>query len=180
MTKILTIDVHKARGENYAHHFDCRKQASIFDKETLSIYQEVARCVRPAGLNLFGAIDRSKEDWYRVIDMANSYKLDAWFINPFYLSDPGWTAFQEEWKRLPELIHIPFIQTDPSIPTVQTRENTSYTKAEKISTGHVDNSASYETYPQAEPSFQQAPATYPQKRKVIHNSPLKPVDNSPE
>jgi hypothetical protein len=36
-----------------------------------------------------------------VENLGIRYKVEGWFINPYYLTPAGWEAFQEEWKALP-------------------------------------------------------------------------------
>lgn len=121
-------NVHQARLSNYTHHFECRTLAKMFDKESTDLYLTLCQYVVPAGINLFGATDRKKEDWDMLIELANRYKVDCWFINPYYLSDIGWDAFQEDWKNLPELVHIPCVQVAPLVPLIHTRERIQYAR----------------------------------------------------
>jgi len=125
---VPAFDVQKARADNYAHHFECREYCKNMDSALRQKYLDLVRCVNPAHINIFGATDRKKEDWDTIIDLANQYDVDCWFINPFYLTDIGWEAFQEEWKNLPELVHIPCVQVEPLVPIVHTRERIQYTK----------------------------------------------------
>lgn len=125
---VPAFDVQRARADNYAHHFECREYAKNMDAALRAKYIDLAKCVRPAHINIFGATDRTKEEWDHLVRLANQHEIDCWFVNPFYLTDIGWDAFQEEWKNLPELVHIPCVQVEPLVPVIHTRERIQYAK----------------------------------------------------
>lgn len=126
--KISTPDVMRARADNYAHHFECYTIAKMFDLDTRSKYISLTQFTRPVSINIFGATDRTEDELNVLIDLANRHRLDCWFINSFYLTSEGWEAFQEVWKNLPELVHIPCVQVGQLVPIVHTRSRQTYSK----------------------------------------------------
>lgn len=125
---VPAFNVQLARQDNYVHHFECREFVKAMDSALRQKYISLSSSVRPAHINIFGATDRRKEDWDMLVHLANEHGLDCWFINPFYLTDAGWEAFQEEWRNLPELVHIPCVQVEPLVPIVHTRKRVEYSK----------------------------------------------------
>jgi hypothetical protein len=126
--KVPVADVMRARADNYEHHFECYQIAKLYDDMLRQKYIDLCRYVAPVGINIFGATDRKKDEWDLVIDLANRYHLDCWFINIYYLSAVGWESFQVAWKELPELVHIPCVQVEPLVPVIHTRRLQTYTR----------------------------------------------------
>jgi hypothetical protein len=124
MRSLPSINVEKARLKNYVHHFECFTFACTLTDDERNLYIQLARMVKPAGLNLAGVTDRSPDDWQAVEDLAIKYKVDCWLINPFYLTAAGWEGFQEHWKNLPELVHRGVCTTDGLVLLVHSRDET--------------------------------------------------------
>lgn len=116
---VPAADIERARLANYSAHFECYTIAKTrFDQRTLELYQTLCQYVSPIRINIFGATERTDAELSALIDLANRYKVEGWFINHFYLTDSGWAEFQEVWNNLPVLVHRPCVQVPKVVPLV--------------------------------------------------------------
>jgi hypothetical protein len=106
MTRALNYqrdEIYRWRAENYSHHFECRATVKSMDPVQVERYQRaVAELPKFPHLNVFGCDDWGQAEWDVIIGIAKHHTLDAWFINPWYLSEDGWAEFQRQWQELPD------------------------------------------------------------------------------
>lgn len=100
------------RRDNYVFHFECRSYFKVLPLEMQLLYGKYALTLPRFGLNVWGGIDVTMPDLDHMIKLANDKGLpDAWFLIYFYGSDANWEHFQELWQGLPEVVHIPLVES---------------------------------------------------------------------
>lgn len=97
-----TIDVQRARRDNYVAHFENRKYVATLPPELQMCYLSASQVIKTPQLNPYGADSYNDEDWTLIINLAQQRGLQAFYINPWYVSDEGWAEFQRQWQALPE------------------------------------------------------------------------------
>lgn len=107
-----TIDVQRARRDNYVAHFDNRKYVAALPPELQMCYLEASRAIITPKLNPYGADSYSDEEWTLIINLAQQRGLQAFYVNPWYASDEGWAEFQRQWQELPEEVTGYVVNTD--------------------------------------------------------------------
>lgn len=122
MRRIMT-----QRANNYAHHFECRETVKAMATEKRETIMHAAGHLRAPELNLFGATDRSRDEAQALLYLANRVGIsDPWLLNPWYVSDAGWQAFQDAWDNLPEpvdFVHTPLCTNPEVVPFVHSQDN---------------------------------------------------------
>lgn len=110
--KPIKIDIQKARAENYVTHFESRKYLKALPPELQMCYLSASQVTKVPRLNPYGADCYTDEDWKLIINLAQQRGLQAFYINPWYATDEGWTEFQRQWQELPDPRDIPDLQID--------------------------------------------------------------------
>lgn len=101
--RITPIYVYRCRRDNYVHHIDCRRLVQAENEEILQNYQRLCEFFVPTPiLNAFGCDSYTDDELGQIIRIANSEKVKAGCLNPWYLSESGWSDFQSQWDQLPE------------------------------------------------------------------------------
>ena len=99
--RVRAINVQRA--DNYKSHFKCRVEVKAMEPGQRDQIAHAAGHLSAPHLNLWGATSYSRDEKGILIALADQIGMnDPWLINPWYVSEAGWAAFQDAWKALPE------------------------------------------------------------------------------
>ena len=100
--------IYRQRRDNYVTHFELRQTFKILPLEMQLLYQKWSATLPKPALDVWGAGGYTMDEMNHLIMLANAKNLpDCWMLVPWYASDEGWNDFQNQWKDLPDLIHMP-------------------------------------------------------------------------
>ena len=95
--------IFEQRADNYAHHFACREEVRKMSDGLRDLISHAAGHLLPPSLTVFGSTGYTLVDHRALILLAKQIGMeDPFLINPWYVSDAGWKAFQAAWDELPE------------------------------------------------------------------------------
>lgn len=110
------------RADNYAHHFGCRQTVKAMPEEARNNLAHAAGHLHTPQLTLFGSTLYTLDEQRALIILANHIGMnDPWLVNPWYVSEAGWQAFQDAWEQLPEpvdFVHSPLCTKSEVVPFV--------------------------------------------------------------
>lgn len=97
----------RQRADNYAHHFECRQAVKAFPADFRETIIHAAGHLPAPQLSLFGSTVRTNDEEMAIIVLANRIGLhDPFLLNPWYVTEQGWEAFQRAWDNLPEPVNF--------------------------------------------------------------------------
>ncbi len=103
--RITSQQIQRARADWYSYHYEIRQRFRNLDSDTQMRYRVIAGLLPGPVLSIYGGVspDYPAREFY---DLARDRNLDVHLLNPWYLSDAGWSAFQDLWKQLPEPVDL--------------------------------------------------------------------------
>ena len=104
--EITADEIQACRAAWYEYHYNARQYVKALPDYIRRLYQNVCNTiVSPPTLTVYGGVPH---DWppADAFYLAVKHGLDGNYINPWYLTEPGWEDFQRLWKQLPEPINL--------------------------------------------------------------------------
>ena len=103
--RATAAEVQRSRAEWYSFHVECRQRAKQLTADQLHGYLYAASMIQAPQMTVFGGVAHDYPE-RRAYQLAGQNRLDVHLINPWYLSDAGWSELQRLWAQLPEPIDI--------------------------------------------------------------------------
>lgn len=103
--KATARQVQIARRDWWAFHYEQRQRAKQLTSDQAFAYQYIASAIKQPEMTVFGGVHDTYPERL-AYEMCGKQGLDVNLVNPWYLTDEGWSQFQDLWNQLPEPVDL--------------------------------------------------------------------------